>query len=90
VRIEWSEAALGDLDGIQEHIEQHSPRGAERIWVRIHERVGSQALIPLAAPLHKGGPARKLVVNGTPYIVLYVIDADVLRVEQVIHGARMA
>jgi len=29
-----------------------------------------------------------LVVTGTPYIVLYVAHGDVLRVEQVTHGAR--
>ena len=58
------------------------------MWLRIHERVELQAEIPLAAPLFRNGPARMLVVSGTPYIVMYVVEADVLRVEQVIHGAR--
>lgn len=88
MKIEWSLAALEDLDRIQEFIEQDSARAAERIWVRIHERVALQAHIPHAAPLHKAGPLRILVISGTPYLVFYLVKGDVLRVEQVVHGAR--
>lgn len=88
MRIEWSLAARDDLDRIQAYIEQHSPRAAEKIWLRIYERVGQQADFPLAAPLYGDGPVRKLVISGTPYIVLYRVDGDVLKVEQVVHGAR--
>jgi len=88
VKIEWSLDALGDLDQIQAYIEPESPSGAKRIWLRIVERVALQTHIPFAAPLHRSGPARRLIVTGTPYIVLYVVDGDVLRVEQVVHAAR--
>jgi toxin ParE1/3/4 len=88
VKIEWSFEALRDLDQIQDYLEQHSPRAAKRMWLRIHERVELQAEIPLAAPLYRDGPARMLVVRGTPYIVMYVVESDVLKVEQVIHAAR--
>lgn len=88
MKIEWSLAAVRDLDQIETYIEQHTPRGAKRIWSRIHERIVLQADIPLAAPLFKSGPARMLVVTRTPYIVLYVVDGDVLRVEQIVHGAQ--
>lgn len=88
MRIEWSLAAQDDLDRIQAYIERDSPRAAERVWWRIYERVELQATMPLAAPIHRAGPARKLVVSGTPYLVFYVIDGDTLRVEQVLHGAQ--
>jgi addiction module RelE/StbE family toxin len=88
MRIEWSQAALADLDRIQEYIEQESPAAAERIWVRIYERVARQVDMPLAAPLHGAGPARRLVISGTAYLVFYVVDGDVLRVEQVLHAAQ--
>lgn len=88
MRVEWSLAAQDDLDHIQAFIEQDSPRAAERIWVRIYERVALQAEIPFAAPLHRNGPARKLVVSGTPYLVLYIVEGDALKVEKVLHGAR--
>lgn len=58
------------------------------MWLRIHDRVALQASMPLAAPIHGNGPARKLVVSGTPYIVFYVIEGETLKVEQVLHGAQ--
>jgi toxin ParE1/3/4 len=88
MKIEWSLAAVRDLDEIQEYIQQHSPKGAERVWVRVHQRIALQAEIPFAAPLYRGGPARMLVVTGTPYLVFYVVEGDVLRVEQIVHGAQ--
>jgi toxin ParE1/3/4 len=87
MRIEWSLDAIRDLDRIQDYLIERNPQAAERIWLRIHERVGLQAHIPFAAPIYAEGPARMLVITGTPYLVFYVLDDDVLRVEQVLHGA---
>lgn len=88
MRVEWSLDAVRDLDRIQEYLIERSPQAAERIWRRIHQRVGLQAHIPFAAPIYGEGPVRMLVVTGTPYLVFYVLDGDVLRVEQVLHGAQ--
>lgn len=88
MKVEWSLAALADLDRIQEYIEQENPAAAERIWVRIYDRVTRQADMPFAAPVHGEGPARRLVVSGTAYLVFYVVDGGVLRIEQVLHAAQ--
>jgi toxin ParE1/3/4 len=88
VRIAWSLEAIADLDGIQEFLEGENPYAAKRMWVRIHERIGLQAQFPLSAPQHRDGRSRRLVVSGTPYIVLYVVDGEVLKVEAVFHGAQ--
>jgi toxin ParE1/3/4 len=88
VKVEWSLTAVDDLDRIQDYIEQESPRGAKRVWTRIHERVGLQADTPDAAPFYKGGPTRMLVITGTPYLVFYTVEGDVLRVEYILHGTR--
>ena len=90
MKIEWSISALADLDRIQEYIEEESTVAGERIWLRIYERVARQADMPFAAPVHGAGPARKLVISGTAYLVFYVVDGDVLRVEQVLHAAQNA
>jgi toxin ParE1/3/4 len=90
MKIQWSLAALADLDRIQEYIEQESPAAAGRVWVRIHERVARQALMPFAAPVHGAGPARRLVISGTAYLVFYVVDGDTFKVEQVLHAAQNA
>jgi addiction module RelE/StbE family toxin len=88
VKIVWSPQAIGDLELIQEFIEQESPRGAQRVWLRIVERVSSRAEMPLAAPLHRGGPARRLVIAHTPYVVLYQVVGDEMRIEAVFHTAQ--
>lgn len=90
MKVEWSLSALTDLDRIQDYIEQESPAAAERIWLRIFERVARQADMPFAAPIHGAGPARKLVVSGTPYLVFYIVDGDVLKIEHVLHAAQSA
>ena len=88
MKVVWSPQAIGDLEHIQEFLEQESPRGAHRIWVRIVQRVASQAAMPFAAPIDGVGPARRLVVTHTPYIVLYVVVDDELRVEAIFHSAQ--
>ena len=88
MKIQWSLAAWRDLEGIQDYLIGKSPRGAERIWTRIHRRVGLLADFPFAAPVHGNGPARKLVVAGTPYIVLYLVEGGLVKIEAVFHGAR--
>jgi hypothetical protein len=38
--------------------------------------------------MHGSGPARRLVISGTAYLVFYVVDGDVLKVETVLHAAQ--
>lgn len=89
MRVVWLRAALDDLDRIQAHIIERSPRGAERIWLRVVARVADQAAMPFAAPMDGDGPLRRLVVSGTPYLVLYEVLGDELRIEAVFHSSRM-
>ncbi|MES1156999.1 MAG: type II toxin-antitoxin system RelE/ParE family toxin [Alphaproteobacteria bacterium] len=88
MKIEWSLQALSDLDQVQSYLEERSPRASQRMWARIHQRVGLQASMPLAAPLYREGPARLLYVSGTPYLVLYIVEADTLKVEAVLHTSQ--
>lgn len=88
MKIVWSVAAADDLDRIQAYLEPHSARAARGMWVRIHERVGALSAFPLSAPVHGEGPMRKLVVTGTPYIVLYLVDDKAVRIEAIFHSAQ--
>jgi plasmid stabilization system protein ParE len=88
MKVVWTRRALNHLHKIQIYILRHSPRGADRVWVRIVQRVAEQAEMPFAAPLERGGPVRKLVVTKTPYIVTYHVVGDEMRVLTVQHGAR--
>lgn len=88
MRIVWSTQARADLHYIQTYLAERSPRGSERIWLRIVRRVAAQADTPLAAPLEGDGPLRRMVVTQTPYLVFYLVEGDELRVEAVMHAAQ--
>jgi plasmid stabilization system protein ParE len=88
VRIVWSRQAIADLEIIQAYLLEESPRASNRIWLRIVERVANQITMPFAAPVDGDGPARRLIVSGTPYIVLYCVVDDELRVEAVFHSSQ--
>ncbi len=44
--------------------------------------------MPFAAPIHGSGPARRLVISGTPHIVMYTVREDALRVEAIFHASQ--
>lgn len=88
-RLEWNRLAEADLDAIQAYVSEHSSAGAERVWLRIMERVEQLRDFPLAAPAFESRPElRVLVVPGTPYLVLYRVRGDAVRIEAVLHGAQ--
>jgi toxin ParE1/3/4 len=88
VKIVWSRQARADLHRIQTYLIEQSPKGAERVWLRITQRVAALADMPHAAPQEGDGPMRRLVVHRTPYLVLYRITDGEIRVEAVFHAAR--
>lgn len=88
MKIVWSRSARADLDAIQTYMLELNPHAGERIWVRIVERVTDLAEMPLAYPIDGDGPLRRLVVTRTPYVVLYGVTDDEVRIEAVFHMSR--
>lgn len=88
MKLVWSDHARADLHRIQAYYLELNPRAAERIWLRIVQRVADQVSTPLAAPLERGGPLRRLVITRTPYLVFYLVEGDEFRVEGVTHAAQ--
>ena len=54
--------------------------------IRILNRVSAQVHMPLSAPIERDGPERCLVVTRTPYLVLYDVIGDDLRVVAIYHA----
>lgn len=88
MKIVWSRNARADLDAIQTYMLELSPQATERIWIRIVERVADLAEMPLAYPIEGDGPLRRLVVTRTPYVVLYNVVDNEIRIEAVFHMSR--
>jgi toxin ParE1/3/4 len=89
VRIEWSSAAVADLQAITEWIEQD--RGietADRIARRIYEAVQSLRTMPYRGRYGRIENTRELVIPRLPYLVVYQIFEERLVVLNVLHGAQ--
>jgi toxin ParE1/3/4 len=86
LKVIWTPRARRDLLGIQAYLSQRSPKGAKRVINRILERVAAQVHSPLAAPIEREGPERRLVVTRTPYLVMYDVSGEALRVVAIYHA----
>ena len=77
--------AEADLNRIEEHIEIDNPAAARTTIRRIRKRCLDLADFP-----HQGRPAgaslRELVIAGTPYLAVYRVVGDEVRVLRILHG----
>jgi addiction module RelE/StbE family toxin len=89
VRIEWSSAAVADLEAIADWIEQD--RGIEtasRVVRSLYEAIQSLRTMPYRGRYGRLENTRELVVPRMPYLVVYQIYEQHLVVLNVVHGAQ--
>lgn len=90
-KITWSEPAIGDLASLTEYIAQDNPDAAEKMGLRLLQRVRhltEQPLMGRAAPEIRRKDVRELIES--PYRIIYRIHAKTNTIEiiRVWHGAR--
>jgi toxin ParE1/3/4 len=88
MEIIWRRVALNDLEQIRRFIAHENPAAGARIRAMIRNAVEQLVEHP-----HLGRPGRvegtrELVIAGTPFIVVYRVLDNRLRILSVIHGAR--
>ena len=89
MRVIWSPLGKADLFEIIDRIALERPRAALGIYDRINARVGRLADFPFSGPEStRRPPLRQLTISGTPYLVFYRIDGDVVRVIAIFDGRR--
>ncbi|WP_152017543.1 MULTISPECIES: type II toxin-antitoxin system RelE/ParE family toxin [unclassified Bosea (in: a-proteobacteria)] len=89
MRLVWSPFALADRDEIFSYIEADNPKAAAEIDERIAFAVRRLLRFPESGRPGRIAGTRELVVQRTPYIAVYAVTADKIRVLRVLHGARM-
>lgn len=89
MRLTWSAFALADRDGIFTYIEADSPRAAVAVDEHIAQAVLRLVEFPESGRSGRVPGTRELVIPRTPYIAVYALTPDCIRILRVLHGAQM-
>ncbi|CAN7648660.1 type II toxin-antitoxin system RelE/ParE family toxin [Mesorhizobium sp. LjRoot246] len=87
MQVSWTNAALGDLDQIQDFVAQDSPVAAYRLAADLIGRTDELLVSnPIIGRKGRANGTRELVISRTPYI--YRVRGGDVEVLAVVHGAR--
>lgn len=89
MKLVWSPFALSDRDEIFSHIEAESPQAAVTVDKQIAAAARRLIEFPESGRPRRVAGTRELVVSRTPFIVAYLVSADVIRILRVLHGAQL-
>jgi toxin ParE1/3/4 len=89
VRVVWDDEALDDLDSIGAFIASDNPRAARRVVERIRERSLLLETSPrLGKPIVERPGARELILSRYPYVLVYEIEDEEVRILAVFHQSQ--
>lgn len=88
MRVEWLPAAQRSLEAQIRWIAEHDPWAAIDVGDAVEAAVARLGDHPAMAGAGRVRGTRELVVVGTPYIVVYRIEASAVVVLRVLHGAQ--
>ena len=87
MRLTWAPEARHQLADIWHYIALDNPTAAERMVTRLVTAVEKLNHFPhLGRPGREG--SRELPVSGTPFIVVYRLQGDQIRIVTILHGAQ--
>ena len=89
MNIRWSALAIEDREVIFDYLLNLVPAAAIRIDLEIEQQVENLARFPKLGRDGRVADTRELVINRTPYIVAYSLDADSLVILRVIHSSQV-
>ena len=88
MRIVWTTAAVVDLEQISDYLLENHPELATTTIQHIFKAISALKLFPgRGRPGRKEG-TRELVLTQLPYLAVYELVGENLRVLRVLHGAR--
>ncbi len=83
----WSRAARRDFDAIWTGIEEKSPARASKICRLILAAAAKLETMPRLGRPGRVEGTRELVIAGTPYVIVYVVEVARVSIIRVLHGA---
>ncbi len=88
MKIKITKLAFQDLQSVKDYIGQDKPNAALAVFKRVIEAIENIATFPSMGRTGRVPNTKELVVSGTPLIIIYQIQQDVLYVVRIIHTAR--
>jgi toxin ParE1/3/4 len=88
VKISWSRQALRDFDELAAYIAADSEKSAALVEARIHHEAELLSAFPFSGRVGRIPGTRERVVGRTPFIFVYRVDTEEIRILRVIRGAR--
>jgi toxin ParE1/3/4 len=88
MRIAWTPSAAADLEQISDYLFERSHEAATIVVRRIYEAASILKQFPSSGRPGRKEGTRELVVTGLPYLVVYDVDGQTIRVLRILHGAR--
>jgi toxin ParE1/3/4 len=86
MKILWSPAAIADLEAVRAYIAEDNSTAANRVAQAIRQTVERLAVFPASGRAGRVPDTRELVVPGLPYIVVYTVRENEVRIASVLHG----
>ena len=88
MELKWTARARDDRREIYDHIEQERVRTAITVDNRIEEQVDGLTRFPGKGRPGRVEGTRELVIQRTPFIAVYRIAGELIRVLRIIRGAQ--
>ena len=88
MRLEWTKRADAAAVEIANYISVDSPAAARMVVEEIHTQIGLLVEYPALGRPGRWPGTRELVVNRTPYIVIYRVKATSISIARILHGAQ--
>ena len=88
MQLRWTEGAANDLEQITEYLVRETPLHAARLIRSLYDAVFALRTFPQRGRSGKKAGTRELVVQSSPYIVIYQVSSDVVYVARILHGAQ--
>lgn len=88
MRLRWTEEAAADLEHITDYLFENAPGRAAELVREIYNAPSALLTFPYRGRPGKKEGTREFVLPRLPYIVVYQITGEVIRIARILHGAQ--
>jgi toxin ParE1/3/4 len=88
MRVTWSKRAVADLRKITDYIGTDNPQAAARVASLIFDEVMALATLSFRGRVGNETDTRELVFHPTPYIAIYRVTGEQVRIIRIRHAAQ--